>query len=79
MTYLEFKKSIGAKLQKKTSGLTWNELRSTLDLPYGRPCPEWTRRLEKEIGLRRVRGTGRALVWRVNVKVRRRRAVAPSS
>ena len=33
------------------------------DLPYDRPCPEWTRRLESEIGLIRQKGTGKAFVW----------------
>jgi hypothetical protein len=48
--------------------LTWAQLRDRLKLPYDRPCPAWTARLEKEIGLMRGRdgnGGGRSFVWRV--------------
>ena len=45
--------------------MTWNELKIALDLPYARPCPEWVKQFEKEIGLVRRKGAGRALVWRV--------------
>lgn len=65
MTYVEFKRSIGSKLRKNSPGMTWNELKKALDLPYERPCPEWVRQLEREIGLVRRKGTGRALVWQV--------------
>ena len=68
MTYVEFKQSIGSKLRKNSPGMTWNELKTALDLPYERPCPEWVRRLEKEIGLVRRKGAGRALVWQVKDK-----------
>jgi hypothetical protein len=34
-------------------------------LPYHRPCPAWTARLESDIGLVRGKGTGRALVWKL--------------
>jgi hypothetical protein len=65
MTYVEFKQSIGSKLRKNSRGLTWNQLKTALDLPYERPCHEWVRRLEKEIGLVRRKGAGRAFVWQV--------------
>jgi hypothetical protein len=70
MTYAEFKHSIGSKLRKNSAGLTWNQLKTALDLPYERPCPEWVKQLEKEIGL--VRGKDvehRARVWRLEKKV----------
>jgi hypothetical protein len=63
MTYLEFKTSIQHHLEKHSTGATWAELRDRLDLPYDRPCPEWTRRLEKDIGLLRQKGSGRSLCW----------------
>ncbi len=63
MQYTEFKAAIQQHLKWKRQGATWVELRETLALPYERPCPEWTRRLEEEIGLIRRKGTGRALVW----------------
>ena len=65
MTYAEFKHSIGSKLRKSSAGMTWSELKKVLDLPYERPCPEWVKQLEKEIGLIRRKSAGRALVWQV--------------
>lgn len=63
MHYTEFKAAIQQHLKRKRQGATWVELRETLALPYERACPEWTRRLEEEIGLVRRKGDGRALVW----------------
>jgi len=63
MTYIDFKNSIHADLKKHSRGRTWKELRSDLALPYDRPCPEWTKRLEHEIGLTREKGEGREFVW----------------
>jgi len=66
MTYLDFKAVIQGELTKRRpAGATWNELRMGLDLPYKRPCPEWTKRLETDIGLRRVKMSSRAFVWRL--------------
>lgn len=65
MHYVEYKTTIQQHLKRKRQGATWLELRETLALPYERACPEWTRRLEEEIGLVRRKGTGRALVWEV--------------
>ena len=65
MTYNEFRDVIQRQLRRQRMGLTWKELRDALDLPYTRPCPNWTRRLEDEIGLTRTKGTGRALVWKL--------------
>ncbi len=63
MTYPEFKDTIQSALKKRRHGATWNEIKLAHGLPYERPCPEWTRRLEREIGLRRRKGDSRALVW----------------
>jgi len=63
MHYVEFKAAIQQHLQRHRQGTTWIELRDTLALPYDRPCPEWTRRLETEIGLIRRKGSGRSLIW----------------
>jgi hypothetical protein len=63
MSYIQFKTSIQRHLKDHSSGATWHELRVALKLPSERPCPEWTRRLEEEIGLVRQKGSGRALVW----------------
>lgn len=63
MTYVEYRATLQRHLQKLSGGATWQELRDALKLPYARPCPEWTRRLENEIGLVRKKGSGRSLVW----------------
>jgi hypothetical protein len=67
MQYVEYRDQIQRKLRRKTAGLTWKQLRDELDLPYDRPCPNWTKRLEDEIGLTRTKGQGRALVWKASV------------
>ncbi len=67
MRYAEFRNCIRNELQQvRAGGLTWAELKSRLDLPYPRPCPSWVKRMEADIGLRRERGPGRALVWRLD-------------
>lgn len=66
MRYLDFKAAIRQHLQQHRTGATWLELRDALSLPYDRPCPEWTHRLENEIGLIRCKGSGRALVWKLS-------------
>lgn len=63
MTYLEFKARIQGYLETHSDGSSWRELRDSLKLPYHRPCPEWTHRLEKEIGLVRQKREGRSLRW----------------
>ena len=68
MTYINFRSSIEVELKKHPAGKTWKELRDGLKLPYDQPCPEWMRKLEKEIGLAREKGKGNALVWRVETK-----------
>jgi hypothetical protein len=65
MLYTDFKAAIHRTLRRVPAGLTWAQLQSRLRLPYDRPCPEWTRRLEKEIRLTRTKGAGRALVWQI--------------
>ena len=65
MTYATFRDRVQDTLRQHPSGLTWVELRGNAKLPYERPCPEWTKRLEKDIGLVRAEKRGNALVWRV--------------
>jgi len=66
--YDEFKNTIQAELRRTLAGLTWAQLRERLGLSYNRPCPEWTKRLEGEIGLERVKSEGRAYRWRLQSK-----------
>jgi hypothetical protein len=68
VTYLEFKSAIETTLRRKHAGATRKELKVAARLPYDRPCPEWTRNLESEIGLVRRKGTGRELIWRLHEK-----------
>lgn len=63
MTYQQFRDLIQTKLRERHLGMTWRKLRDDLELPYDRPCPEWTRRLETDIGLIRKKGAGNAFVW----------------
>lgn len=63
MTYDEFRDRIQRQLVRHPDGLTWRELQTQLRLPYDRPCPTWVNELEREIGLRRASGSGRAHVW----------------
>ena len=66
MKYTEFRDLIEKELRQNRSGRTWNDLRDRLGLPYDRPCPTWVKRLEDEIGLARVKGSTRALVWTID-------------
>ena len=65
MRYIEFREAIHTELLKHEQGLTWKELRKRGRLPYERPCGAWTKWLEREIGLRRIKrqGSGNSLVW----------------
>jgi hypothetical protein len=65
MRYTEFRDLIREELDRSPEGRTWAELRDGLGLPYDRPCPTWTRKLEEQIGLTRTKGAGRALVWKL--------------
>jgi hypothetical protein len=68
MRYVEFRNAIQKELRRSPKGLTWIQLQKRLDLPYDRPCQTWTYRLEEEIGLSRMKGAGRALLWRLRSK-----------
>jgi hypothetical protein len=66
MRYTEFRDQIQAELRQHPDGLTWVELKTRLILPYERPCQTWVRELEKDIRLTRVKGTGRAYLWKIH-------------
>jgi hypothetical protein len=65
MRYVEFRDAIKEELEKNPQGLTWVELKENLSLPYKQPCQTWIGQLEEDIGLFRVKGSQRALVWKV--------------
>lgn len=53
MRYTEFRDAIRQALLAHPEGLTWPQLKTSLNLPYERPCPNWVGRLGKEIALTR--------------------------
>ncbi|MHC4777851.1 MAG: hypothetical protein ACYTFG_04650 [Planctomycetota bacterium] len=68
MRFVDFRDVLKRELGSHPGGFTWKQLKERLDLPYDRPCPTWVERLVKEIGLKRTRGEGRALIWRIERK-----------
>lgn len=60
--YEDFKKSIKNILERHPAGLTWTQIRDKLNFPQKYPNNQWVRRLEQDIGLRRVR-IGSELFW----------------
>ena len=67
MKYSDFRDSIKQELLKNPAGLTWVQLRGRLHLPYRQPCPDWTARLESEIGLSRVKRSTNTLIWKIDI------------
>jgi hypothetical protein len=65
MTYETFRNKVQQTLRRNPYGLTWVELRGAAKLPYQRPCPEWTKQLENDIGLIRADKRGNAFIWKV--------------
>lgn len=60
--YEDFKKSVKNILERHPSGLTWTQVRDKLNFPQKYPNNQWVRRLEKEIGLKRIK-IGGDLFW----------------
>jgi len=71
MRYVEFRDSIRSYLRSHREGATWKELKTKIGLPYDIPCPTWVHRMESEIGLARVSGTG-GKVWKLHPRKDRR-------
>jgi len=46
--------------------MTWTKLRNNLQLDQVVPNNKWVRRMEKDIGLMRVKGSDAVILWRVN-------------
>ncbi len=65
MAYAAYRDAIKGELKRSPEGKTWRELKSALQLPQARACPEWTAWLERDIGLVRREKRGNALVWRI--------------
>ena len=65
MKYVEFKESIQNALLENPDGLTWQELKNGLKLPYKFPCQTWIYQLEEEKNLVRSLGNGNAFIWKI--------------
>ena len=63
MKYAEFKMQIQNALVENPDGLSWLELKGSLNIPYKIPCQTWIYQLEDEINLFRSKGKGRAFIW----------------
>ena len=66
MTYEQFRDKIRQTLEYNDIGMTWTRLRNNLQLDQVVPNNKWVRRLEKDIGLMRVKGSDGVILWRVN-------------
>lgn len=60
--YEDFKNSIKSILERHPSGLTWTQIRDKLNFSQKYPNNQWVRRLESDIGLKRIKA-GRDLFW----------------
>jgi antitoxin component of MazEF toxin-antitoxin module len=66
MTYEEFREKIKRVLQYNDKGMTWTEIRTQLKLEQVVPNNKWVRRMEKDIGLLRVKGKDGVILWRIS-------------
>lgn len=65
MPYPEFRDKIRQTLQY-SDGMTWRQIREKLKLDQVVPNNKWVRRMEKDIGLMRVKRSDGVIVWRVS-------------
>src|SRR5438445_7112162 len=66
MAYEQFRDKIRHALQYKDNGMTWTQVRRFLSLDQVVPNNKWVRRLERDIGLERIKGPDGLIRWRVN-------------
>jgi antitoxin component of MazEF toxin-antitoxin module len=66
MTYEEFRDKINGALEYNDTGMTWTQLRTQLKLDQVVPNNKWVRRMEKDMGLIRVKGKDGIVLWRIN-------------
>lgn len=64
LTYEEFRDRIQQTL-KKSSPLTWTEIRTIAKLPEKFPNNKWVRRLEQDILLKRNKDASGIIKWKV--------------
>ncbi len=66
MSYEQFRDKIRGALEYNDRGMTWTKLRGQLQLNQVVPNNKWVRRLERDIGLMRLKGSDGVVLWRVN-------------
>jgi DNA-directed RNA polymerase subunit RPC12/RpoP len=62
LTYAEFRNKIRAELVKSGT-LTWTEIRTASKLPQAFPNNKWVRKMEADIGLKRVKDSHGIIKW----------------
>lgn len=65
MKYAEFKMQIQNALVENPDGLSWLELKGSLNIPYKIPCQTWIYKFEQEINFVRSNGRGSAFIWKI--------------
>jgi hypothetical protein len=66
MSYEQFRDKIKSVLQYNDKGMTWTQIRTQLRLNQVVPNNKWVRRMEKDMGLIRVKGKDGIVLWRIN-------------
>ena len=64
MSFEEFQEKI-VSLLKNNKGLTWSQIRDILSLPQRVPNNKWVDKMEKEIGLVRIKDK-KGIIWRLD-------------
>lgn len=65
MTYERFRNQIRDALKEAETPQTWTEIRTTLSLPQLFPNNQWVRKMEKDIGLQRIRDSQGIIHWQL--------------
>lgn len=65
MSYEEFREKVKQTLQYQDKGLTWSQIRAKLKLDQVVPNNKWVSKMEKDIGLQRIKEKDNKIIWRV--------------
>lgn len=65
LSYEEFRDKIKQTLQYQDKGLTWSEIRAKLELDQVVPNNKWVSKMEKDIGLQRIKEKDNKIIWRI--------------
>lgn len=65
LPYNEFKERIKLLLNKKSSGLTWTDIKKIEKFPQKVPNNKWVKKLEEDIQLIRIRDRKKGIVWKL--------------